>query len=87
MGRVASECSLERLGKERGARGEPPKTSALYHGVEGSAIERIEVEKTSAHGLLLDELNVYSERRLSGLDFEGTLRDNLDKLLQRRWPG
>jgi hypothetical protein len=70
VARVASELELERQGTERGARSEPASGSTGFDDVELAVIERIEAEKKSAHGVLLEELRVYAER-LTGLDFEG----------------
>lgn len=70
VARVASELEIERQGAERGARNEPAAGSTGLDDVEHAIVERIEAEKKSAHGLLLDELRVYAER-LTGLDFEG----------------
>lgn len=70
--RVSSELGLEKLGAERGARNEPASRSTAFDEVEHAIIERIEAEKKSAYGTLLDEQNVYAER-LSNLDIEGRL--------------
>src|SRR5205085_2017402 len=67
--RVASELALESHGAERGSRNEPSVGSAGFDDVELAVIERVEAEKKSAQGDLLDELRVYAER-LTGLDFE-----------------
>jgi len=62
--------ALAAVAAERGARDEPASDSVACDDVENRIIERIEAEKHSAHGLLLDELRTYQER-LTGLDFEG----------------
>lgn len=68
--RLAATLDLERLGRERGAREEPPTGSLTPDEVETRILERVEAERKAAHGRLLDELKTVSER-LSNLDFEG----------------
>jgi hypothetical protein len=68
--KLAADLDLTRVGAERGAREEPASDTAAFDDVENRIIERVEAEKNTAHGTLLDELRTYQER-LSGLDFEG----------------
>lgn len=68
--RIASELDLESQASERGARDEPASASTGFDDIELAVIERIEAEKKTAQGVLLDELRVYAER-LTRLDFEG----------------
>jgi hypothetical protein len=70
IGKLAADLAVGRLGAERGAEEAPVSNSAALDDVEGRIVERVEVEKNSAHGVFLDELHLYKER-LSGLDFEG----------------
>lgn len=67
---VAADMRLAELGGQRGARGEPPTEMQALDDVELAVVERIESERRSAHGILLDELRTYGERA-AGLDFEG----------------
>src|SRR5437660_10593681 len=68
--KLAGDMGLARAGAERGTRKEPASDSIAFDDVENRIIERVEAEKNSAHGVLLDELHLYKER-MSSLDFEG----------------
>src|ERR1700719_2208359 len=68
--KLAADLGLAKTGAERGAREEPAASSAVLDDIENAIIERVEAEKNSAHGTLLDEVRTYKER-LTGLDFEG----------------
>jgi hypothetical protein len=68
--RLASEMALAKTGAARGVENQPATDSAAFDDVENRVIESIEAEKNSAHGVLLDELQIYKER-LTSLDFEG----------------
>lgn len=68
--RLASNMVLAKTGAARGAKEEPAADSVAFDDVENRIIEYIEAEKNSAHGVLLDELQIYKER-LTSLDFEG----------------
>ena len=70
VAKLAADLKVGQLGAQRGAKEEPSSNSAVLDDVESLIVERIEAEKNSAHGILLDELHLYKER-LSGLDFEG----------------
>jgi hypothetical protein len=70
VAKLAADLKVGQLGAQRGAKEEPSSDSAVLDDVESLIVERIEAEKNSAHGILLDELHLYKER-LSGLDFEG----------------
>ena len=70
VAKLAADLKVGQLGAQRGAKNEPSSDSAVLDDVESLIVERIEAEKNSAHGILLDELHLYKER-LSGLDFEG----------------
>ncbi len=70
VAKIAADLGAGRLGTERGFGDEPSTTSAGLDDVETIIVERVEAEKNSAHGVLLDELHLYKER-LAGLDFEG----------------
>lgn len=70
VAKLAADLAVGKLGAQRGAAEEPSSDSAAFDEVETRIIERIEAEKNSAHGILLDEFHLYKER-LSGLDFEG----------------
>lgn len=67
---MARDLSVEREGRRRGAMGEPPFAAAGLDEMERRIVERIEAEKKAAHGVFLDQLRVYDERR-ANLDFEG----------------
>ena len=69
VAKLAADLKVGQLGAQRGAK-EEPSDSPVLDDVESLIVERIEAEKNSAHGILLDELHLYKER-LSGLDFEG----------------
>jgi hypothetical protein len=69
VAKLAADLKVGQLGAQRGAK-EEPSDSPVLDDVESLVVERIEAEKNSAHGILLDELHLYKER-LSGLDFEG----------------
>jgi hypothetical protein len=68
--KLAADLGLVRTGAERGAREEPATGTIAFDDVENSVVERVEAEKNTAHGVLLDELRTYKER-LTALDFEG----------------
>jgi hypothetical protein len=68
--RLASEMTLAKVGAARGARDEPTTDSMALDDVENRIVECVEAEKNSAHGVLLDELQIYKER-MASLDFEG----------------
>lgn len=68
--RVAINLDLEKKGTERGSLNEPGSTAAGSDDVELAIIERIEEEKKSAHHLVEDEMQAFSER-LTNLDFDG----------------
>jgi hypothetical protein len=68
--RLAADMALAKTGAGRGVRNEPAADSSGFDDVENRIIEYVEAEKNSAHGVLLDELQIYQER-LTGLDFEG----------------
>jgi hypothetical protein len=70
VARLAADFAVAKVGAQRGANEEPSSDSASLDDVESRIVERVEAEKNSAHGILLDELHLYKER-LSGLDFEG----------------
>jgi hypothetical protein len=70
VARLAADMGVGKTGAERGAIGEPSSDSVAFDDIENRIIERVEAEKNSAHGLLLDQLQLYQER-LTGLDFEG----------------
>src|ERR1700731_1028918 len=70
VAKLAADLAVGRKGAERGATGEPATDSASLDDIENRIVERVEAEKNSAHGTLLDELHLYKER-LTGLDFEG----------------
>lgn len=67
---IAAELKIDRLARQRGAANEPPSDSSSPDEVEIRIAERVEGEKTKAHGLLVDQLRVADER-LANLDFEG----------------
>jgi len=67
VGRIAADLELERHAAERAARNEPLTNSTGLDEIELSVIERVESEKKSAHGTLLDELEVYGERLGEGV--------------------
>jgi len=70
VAKLAADLGVGKSGAQRGASEQPSSDSAVLDDVENLVVERIEAEKNSAHGILLDELHLYKER-LSGLDFEG----------------
>jgi hypothetical protein len=70
IAKLAADLGVGRMGAQRGANEEPSSDSSALDDIESRIVERVEVEKNSAHGVLLDELHLYAER-LSGLDFEG----------------
>ncbi len=70
VAKLAADLAVGKMGAQRGAAEEPSSDSAALDDVESRIVERVEAEKNSAHGILLDELHLYKER-LSGLDFEG----------------
>jgi hypothetical protein len=70
VAKLAADLAVGRKGAERGANDEPASESAGLDDIENRIVERVEAEKNSAHGILLDELHLYKER-LAGLDFEG----------------
>ena len=70
VAKLAADLAVGKTGSERGAREEPSSDSAVLDDVESRVVERVEAEKNSAHGVLLDQLHLYEER-LAGLDFEG----------------
>jgi hypothetical protein len=70
IAKLAADLGVGKMGAQRGANEEPSSDSSAFDDVESRIIERVEMEKNSAHGVLLDELHLYAER-LSGLDFEG----------------
>ena len=70
VAKLAADLAVAKIGAQRGAEAEPSSDSAVLDDVESRVVERVEAEKNSAHGVLLDELHLYKER-LSGLDFEG----------------
>src|ERR1700722_2162859 len=69
VAKLAADLKVGQLGAQRGAE-EDPSGPPVLDDVETLIVDRIEAEKNSAHGILLDELHLYKER-LSGLDFEG----------------
>lgn len=70
VAKLAADLAVGKMGAQRGANEEPSSDSAVFDDIETRIIERVEAEKNSAHGIVLDELHLYKER-LSGLDFEG----------------
>jgi hypothetical protein len=70
IAKLAADLTVSRTGSERGGIEQPASDSSSLDDMESRIVERIEAEKNSAHGVLLDELQLYKER-LSGLDFEG----------------
>jgi len=68
--KLAADMRLAKFGAERGAKDEPASSTKAYDEVENRIVERVEAERKAAHGTLLDQLNIYTER-LTGLDFEG----------------
>jgi hypothetical protein len=70
VAKLAADLAVGKMGAQRGANEEPSSDSAVLDDVESRIVERVEAEKNSAHGIVLDELHLYKER-LSGLDFEG----------------
>jgi hypothetical protein len=68
--KLAADMSLAKNGAERGAHDDPASDTLGFDDVENAIIERVEAEKISAHGTLLDQIGTYKER-LAGLDFEG----------------
>ena len=70
VAKLAADFAVAKVGGTRGAKEEPSSDSVSLDDVESRIVERVEAEKNSAHGILLDELHLYKER-LSGLDFEG----------------
>jgi hypothetical protein len=70
IAKIAADLAVSRTGAERGAMEEPASDATILDNVENRIVERIEAEKNTAHGVLLDELQLYKER-LSGLGFEG----------------
>src|ERR1700720_1516290 len=68
--KLAAHLGRGKSAAERGAREAPAADSLALDDVENTIIERVEAEKNSAHGTLLDEIRTYKER-LTGLDFEG----------------
>jgi hypothetical protein len=70
IAKLGADLAVGKKGAQRGATEAPSSDSAVLDDVESRIVERLEAEKNSAHGILLDELQVYKER-LSGLDFEG----------------
>src|SRR5580704_14242162 len=49
-----AKLAVGRKGAERGANGEPATDSASLDDIENRIVERVEAEKNSAHGTLLD---------------------------------
>jgi hypothetical protein len=70
IAKLAADLGVGKMGAQRGANEEPSSDSAVFDDIETRIVERVEAEKNSAHGIVLDELHLYKER-LSGLDFEG----------------
>jgi hypothetical protein len=70
VAKLAADLGVGKMGAQRGANEEPSSDSAVFDDIETRIVERVEAEKNSAHGIVLDELHLYKER-LSGLDFEG----------------
>ncbi|WP_181700198.1 hypothetical protein [Chthonobacter albigriseus] len=68
--RVAADLQLAARGRERGEKNEPPAVSDALDEVESRIVERVESAQKAAHAVLLDQLQVFSER-LSSLDLEG----------------
>ena len=68
--KLAADMKLAKTGAERGAREDPASDTLALDDMENAIVERVEAEKISAHGTLLDEIRTYKER-LTGLDFEG----------------
>src|SRR5579864_6131864 len=60
--KLAADMALAKAGAERGAREEPATATVAFDDVENSVVERVEAEKNTAHGVLLDELRTYKER-------------------------
>jgi hypothetical protein len=67
---LAADLKLERIARQRGAANEPPADAPGLDEVETRVVERIEAEKKSSHGILLEQLRT-AEERLANLDFEG----------------
>lgn len=67
---VAADLKIERVARKRGEADEPPPDGTTLDEGETRIVERIEAEKKSAHGILLEQLRT-AEERLSSLDFEG----------------
>ncbi len=68
--KIARDLSLERRGRERGSRDEPPTESEALDEVENEIVEFVEGQVKKAHAALLAELGTYAQR-LHGLDLEG----------------
>ncbi len=69
IAKLGADFSAGKMGAQRGAREAPSSDSAVLDDVESRIVERLEAEKNTAHGILLDQLQLYKER-LSSLDFE-----------------
>jgi hypothetical protein len=70
VAKLAADLGVGSAGALRGAHEQPASSSTALDDTENLVVERIEAEKNTAHGVLLDELHIYKER-LAGLDFEG----------------
>jgi hypothetical protein len=68
--KLAADMRLAKIGADRGVKDEPAAATKTLDEVEMRIVERVEAERKTAHGTLLDQLNIYTER-LTGLDFEG----------------
>lgn len=68
--KLAADMSLAKTGAERGAREDPASNTLHLDDMENAIVERVEAEKISAHGTLLDQVRTYKER-LASLDFDG----------------
>jgi hypothetical protein len=69
-GRLAEQLGLRAKGRDRGLRNEPASASTVLDEVETRIVERIESERATAHGTVIDQFRLAAER-LANLDFEG----------------
>ena len=59
VAKLAADLAVGKMGAQRGANEEPSSDSAVFDDIETRIIERVEAEKNSAHGIVLDELHLY----------------------------
>lgn len=67
---ISRTLELERHGTERGNLNQPPPSQKALDEIEQSVVERVETEKKTAHQIVEDQFQSFTDR-LINLDFEG----------------